>query len=66
MEINIVTFETAKLLKEFGFDVMCPKCYGVSILGYSNYSFVTNTWINCVNATEKGIWKVTEWTDIKI
>ncbi|MBR6907110.1 hypothetical protein IKN40_01020 [bacterium] len=43
--------------------------YGLSILGYSNYSFVTNKWIPCCNTTNHDydtIYEVTEWTDIKI
>ena len=42
---------------------------GMSILGYSNYSFVTNKWIPCYNTTDYNsdtIYEVTEWTDIKI
>lgn len=38
---------------------------GNPILGYSNYSFVTNKWIDCFNATEDGIHEVIEWTDVK-
>lgn len=43
--------------------------YGMSILGYSNYSFVLNKWIPCCNTTNRDydtIYEVTEWTDIKI
>ena len=42
---------------------------GISILGYSNYSFVTNKWMACYNTTDHDydtIHEVTEWTDIKI
>lgn len=39
---------------------------GVPILGYSNYSFVTNEWIDCFEATERGLWKVEYWTDVKL
>lgn len=40
---------------------------GLSIIGYSNYSFATKSWINCCSyATAPGIHKVTEWTDIKL
>ena len=39
---------------------------GLSIIGYSNYSFATKSWIDCYRATEPGGHKVTEWTDIKI
>ena len=46
--------------------VKCGSINGLSILGYSNYSYVTNTWMDCVHATEPGIWKVFKWTDIKI
>ncbi len=46
--------------------VRCGEKNGVSILGYSNYSFVGNCWIDCFNATDDGVHKVTEWTDIKI
>ena len=37
MEINIVTFETAKILKDFGFDIICPKCYGVAVMHNGEY-----------------------------
>ena len=46
--------------------VRCGEKNGVSILGYSHYSFATKEWVDCYNATEFGIHKVTEWTDIKI
>lgn len=46
--------------------VKCGTANGVSILGYSNYSYVTNQWIDCYHATERGIYKVLEWTDVKI
>lgn len=46
--------------------VRCGEKDGVSILGYSRYSFKTNHWIDCCNATASGVHKVTEWTDIKI
>lgn len=47
--------------------VRCGEKDGVSILGYSNYSFVTNRWIDCFNTTDYGsVHEVTEWTDIKI
>ena len=37
MKINLVTFETAKLLKDFGFDVICPRCYGIAIMHNGEY-----------------------------
>lgn len=37
MKINIVTFETSKLLKDFGFDIICPQCYGTSIIHNGEY-----------------------------
>jgi hypothetical protein len=46
--------------------VKCGEENGVSILGYSNYSFIGNCWIDVCRATHKGIHKVTEWTDVKI
>ena len=46
--------------------VKCGSTNGLSILGYTNYSYVTNSWIDCCCATEPGVWKVQEWTDIKI
>lgn len=39
---------------------------GVSILGYSHYSFISNSWIDCFRATSPGLHKVKEWTDVKI
>lgn len=39
---------------------------GLSIIGYSNYSFVTKSWLECFQATAPGTHKVTEWTDIKL
>ena len=46
--------------------VRCGEEDGVSILGYSHYSFATKQWMDCYAATSSGIHKVTEWTDIKI
>ena len=46
--------------------VKCGSIKGLSILGYTNYSYATNSWMDCFCATEPGIWKVQEWTDIKI
>jgi len=48
--------------------VRCGEKDGVSILGYSHYSFVTNEWIPCYNTTNNydTMHEVTEWTDIKI
>ena len=39
---------------------------GLSVIGYSNYSFATKSWMYCYRATEAGAFKVTEWTDIKL
>ena len=47
--------------------VRCGEKDGVSILGYSHYSFATKQWMDCYDTTDYGsIHKVTEWTDIKI
>ena len=46
--------------------VRCGEKDGVSILSYSHYSFATNKWMVCFQATENGIHEVTEWTDIKL
>lgn len=46
--------------------VRCGEKDGISIIGYSCYSYVTNSWMDCFNATFPGIHKVTEWTDVKI
>lgn len=46
--------------------VRCGEKDGKAILGYANYSFATNSWINCCSATERGIWVVEEWTDVKL
>ena len=37
MKLNIVTFETSKLLKDFGFDIICPQCYGTAIIHNGEY-----------------------------
>jgi hypothetical protein len=39
---------------------------GLPIIGYSNYSFATKSWLECFQATAPGIHKVTEWTDTKL
>ena len=46
--------------------VRCGEKNGVSILGYSHYSFAAKSWMDCYRATEAGIHKVTEWTDFKL
>lgn len=46
--------------------VRCGEKDGVSILGYSHYSFATKCWLHCFEATVSGVHKVIEWTDIKI
>lgn len=46
--------------------VRCGEEDGLSILGYSRYSFVAKRWMDCFDSTSNGIHKVTEWTDIKI
>ena len=46
--------------------VKCGEKNGIAILGYSYYSFATKSWMECYCATEPGIHKVTEWTDIKL
>lgn len=45
--------------------VKCGSVNGNPILGYAHYSYVSNSWMDCVHATERGIWKVLEWTDEK-
>ena len=40
--------------------------YGLPILGYAHYSFATNKWMNCYDATSRGVWVVEKWTDIKL
>jgi hypothetical protein len=45
--------------------VKCGSVNGNPILGYANYSYVSNSWMDCFHATEDGIWKVLEWTDEK-
>ena len=46
--------------------VRCGEENGVSILGYSRYSFATKKWMDCYKATTSGIHTVTDWTNIKI
>ena len=47
--------------------VRCGTLNGVSVLGYSNYSFVTKEWIPVAQTTAfGGVREVTEWTDLKI
>ena len=46
--------------------VKCGEKNGVPILGYSHYSFATKSWMECYQATELGVYKVTAWTDIKL
>ena len=46
--------------------VKCGEENGKAILGYSNYSFINNCWIDVYRATHPGIYKVTEWTDVNI
>ena len=46
--------------------VRCGEKDGVSIIGYSHYSYATNEWIDCFEATEPGVHKVTEWIDVLI
>ena len=36
-DFNLVSSETAKVLKDFGFDVLCPHCYGVAIMHNGEY-----------------------------
>ena len=31
-DLTIVSSKTAKELKDFGFDIICPNCYGVAIM----------------------------------
>jgi hypothetical protein len=45
--------------------VKCGSINGNPILGYTHYSYVSNSWMDCFHATEDGIWKVLEWTDEK-
>ena len=46
--------------------VKCGEEDGRAILGYSNYSFVNNWWIDVYRATHAGVHKVIAWTDVKI
>lgn len=46
--------------------VRCGTANGLSILGYSRYSYATNEWMECFCATTPGFWKVIEWTNFKI
>ena len=46
--------------------VKCGSVNGNPILGYAHYSYASNSWMECFNATERGIWKVLEWTDKNI
>lgn len=39
---------------------------GLPIIGYSCYSYATNGWMACYRATEQGIHRVTEWSDVKL
>ena len=36
-KLKIVSSETAKVLKDFGFDILCPQCYGVAIMHNGEY-----------------------------
>jgi hypothetical protein len=36
-KLKIVSSKTAKVLKEFGFDILCPQCYGVAIMHNGEY-----------------------------
>ena len=46
------------------------KCEGTfaghPIIGYTNYSFATNKWMDCFHATEPGIHDVIAWTDVDL
>lgn len=47
------------------------KCAGTTdglqpIIGYTHYSFATNEWMPCFHATERGLWKVIAWSDVKL
>lgn len=48
--------------------IKCEGCTddGLPIIGYSRYSFAANRWMDCWNATEKGIWNVIAWSDIRL
>ena len=35
--LKIVSPETAKSLKDFGFDIICPNCYGVAVMHNGEY-----------------------------
>ena len=35
--LTIVSSKTAKELKDFGFDIICPNCYGVAIMHNGEY-----------------------------
>lgn len=36
-KLEIVSSETAKVLKDFGFDIICPQCYGIAIMHNGEY-----------------------------
>ena len=36
-DLTIVSSKTAKDLKDFGFDIICPNCYGVAVMHNSEY-----------------------------
>lgn len=43
--------------------VKCGSVNGNPILGYTHYSYASNSWMECFHATERGMWNVLEWTD---
>ena len=40
--------------------------YGLPIIGYARFSYVTNEWMDCYDATAEGMWEVQAWTDAKL
>lgn len=51
--------------------VHCGYRDGLAVLGYTNYSFATKSWIPCYSTTARGnykncTWPPVKWTEIKI
>lgn len=39
---------------------------GNAIIGYTRYSHASNCWMKCFRATERGVFDVQEWSDVKL
>lgn len=46
--------------------VKCGYKDGKAIIGYTRYSHASNCWMKCYQASERGIFDVQEWSDIKL